>query len=187
MFSKKGNSLLISLIFLLVGVISTYISCQHEYFDIKTEFNVIELSLSVGTIGIGLYIALILEKNRNKNQNFYVYVEGKYDALWETFIQFSSVLELSHNIELSETSKWFKTINKKITPLIKVFESFEYNSDCLTKIETKIDSLEDFISENKNIKNQVLDLSVDKEIIIANLNEINELFAKSFKDLTNVS
>lgn len=186
MFLKKGKKLFIGFIFFLIGALFSYIFCQHQYFDIKTEFNVIELLLSVGTIGIGLYIALILERNRSKSQNFYSYVEGKYDALWEVFIQYSEILDLSDNIELTETSKWFKKIDQKLTPLIKVFESFEYNSNCLTRIENKIDELEVFISSNKNVKDQVIDLSIDKKIIIKKLNEINELFAKSFKDLANV-
>ena len=171
---------------LVLGAVISYISCQYQYFKIKTEFNVIELLLSIATIVIGLYIALILQRNRNRSQNFYKYVEGKYDILWENFIQFSAVLELSTNIEIRETSKWFKNINQKLTPLIKVFESFEYDASCLTKIENEIDKLDDFISGNSNIENQILDLSSDKEEIIKRLNEINELFAKSFKELASV-
>lgn len=183
---KKGNNLLIGLIAFLIGGAISYIACQYKFFSINTDINVIELLISVGTIGIGLYIAIILENNRNKSQNFYSYVEGKYDALWEVFIQFSEVLELSQNIEITKTSKYFKTINQKLTPLIKVFESFDYDSNCLTSIEKKIDDLEDYISNNKNIQNQILDLSKDKTEIVNKLNEINELFAKSFKDLANI-
>ncbi|MEM6525588.1 MAG: hypothetical protein AAF693_17440 [Bacteroidota bacterium] len=186
MFLKKGNNALIVFLSFTTGAILSYIASQYHYFKIKTEFNVIELLLSLATIVIGLYIALILQKNRNRSQNFYKYVEGKYDVLWEEFIQFSSVLELSTNVELKEISRWFKVINQKLTPLIKVFDSFDYDASCLTKIEEGIDELEDFLSENSNIQDQILDLSVDKAEIIKKLTAINELFAKSFKDLNNV-
>jgi len=183
MFSKRGHSFLIAVVSLLVASIVTYVACQYKYFKIDTEIKVIDLLLSAGTIAIGLYIAIVLEVNRSKNQNYYVYVEGKYDSLWELFIQFSSVLELSPNIELSETTKWFKTFDQKLTPLIKLVESFEYDSKCLTKIEKKIDELEEYISNNPNIKDQILELTNDKPIIVQKLKEINELFAKSFKEL----
>lgn len=186
MFSRKGHSFLIVLVSVLVTSVITYIACQHIYFKIDTEIKVIDLLLSAGTITIGLYIALVLEANRSKSQNYYSYVEGKYDALWEVFIQFSSILELSPNIELRETVKWFKAIDQKLTPLIKLVESFEYDSKCLTKIEKKIDELEEFISNNPNIRNQILELSADKQAIVQKLKEINELFAKSFKELATV-
>lgn len=183
---KHGPKILVGFICLLAGAAISYIASQHQYFDIKTEFNVIEALISTATIGIGLYIAIILEKSKNRGQNFYNYVEGKYDALWEDFIKFSEVLENSTNLPLSESSKWFKKIDQKLTPLIKVFESFEYDATCLTKIETKIESLEKLISENSHIENQIVDLSFDKDQIVTDLDEINELFAKSFKDLSSI-
>jgi ABC-type sulfate transport system permease component len=119
MFLKRGHSFLIALLFFLFGSIASYVACQYQFLDIKTETNIIELLLSVGTIVIGVYIAVVLERNRNRSQNFYQYVERKYDALWETFIQFSSVLELSANVELNETSKWFSLIDQKLSPPYK--------------------------------------------------------------------
>jgi hypothetical protein len=183
---KRGHSFLIALLFSFLDQSRLMWPVNTSFLDIKTETNIIELLLSVGTIVIGVYIAVVLERNRNRSQNFYQYVERKYDALWETFIQFSSVLELSANVELNETSKWFSLIDQKLSPLIKVVESFEYDSNCLTEIEKKIDELEEFLSNNPNIKNYILELSADKEIIIQKLNEINELFAQSFKYLANV-
>lgn len=186
MFLKKGNSFFIGFIWFLIGAIISYFLCQYQYLNINNEVNVVELLLSLSTIAIGLYIAFILEKNRNKSQNFYNYVEGKYDKLWETFIQFSEILEVTQNVELHETSKWFKKIDQKLTPLIKVYDSFEYDSISLTEIEKEIDSLESFISNNKNISENILDLSLDRNLINQKLVSINELFAKSFKDLANV-
>lgn len=183
MFLKKGNRLLIAFVFLLLGAIISYITCQYSFFDIITEFNVVDLFLRVTTVVIGFYIATTLKNNRNQNQNLYIYFEGKYDALWKDFIQFSEVLELSEQIELSESSKWFKKITQKITPLTKTFKSFNQNIEWLEKIEEKIDALESFISDNNNIKNDILNLKSDKENFTSQLNEINELFAVSFKNL----
>lgn len=162
------------------------IACQYKYLEIDKEVKVIDLLLATATLGIGLYIATVLERNRNRSQNFYAYVEGKYDSLWELFIQFSSILELSPNIELKETAKWFKSIDQKLTPLIKLVESFEYDSKCLTEIDKKIDELEELISNSPHVKDQILELTADKTVINEKLKEINELFAKSFKELSNV-
>jgi hypothetical protein len=185
MFFRKGHSFLIAIIFCLIGLIISYIACQYTYFKIDTEIKVIDLILSLGTIGIGLYIALILEEKRSKSQNFYSYVEKKYDALWEYFIQFSNILEFSPSIELKETSKHFKLINQKLAPLVKIFESFEYDTQSLKQIEQKIDALDDFLSANPNTANMIIDLSHDRQHTDGLLKEINEMFAKSFKDLGN--
>jgi len=186
MFSKKGNNLLVAFVFFLIGAAVSYLASQYQYLDIKKEFNIVETLLSIGTIGIGLYIAIVLDKNKIKSQNFYTYVEKKYDTLWEEFIQFSQVLELSRNVEISETSKQFKSITKKINPLIKVVEYFEYDSSCLISLEKKIDDLESYISNNENIENNIIDLSIAREELDAKLSEVNELFAQTFKDLTDV-
>jgi hypothetical protein len=186
MFLKKGNKILIGFVCFFIGCIISYSFSQYVFFNITYDFNVVELLLSLLTVGIGFYIAFVLEKNRNKSQNFYQYVESKYDLLWRDFIQFSDVLESSDFIELKETSKWFKTLYRKLTPLIKIFESFKYDKDCLTKIEEKLEELDEFISNNDNIENQILNLTPDNTIIIDKLNAINELFASSFKDLSNI-
>lgn len=187
MFIKKGDSFLIALIFFLLGIIVCYIACQYEVLNINTEINVLETLFALGTFGIGVYIAIIIQRRRNKSQNFYVYVEGKYDVLWEDFIRFSEVLEFSVNIELKEVSKSKKSIDMKIAPLIKIFKSFEYDTECLTNIETKIDELEVLLTNSKHIQDQIIDLSPDKEQISAKLNAINEDFALTFKTLNNLS
>lgn len=186
MFSKNDNNFLVGFTFFLTGSVVSYIACQYEYLSIKKELEVVDLLLSLGTIGIGLYIAIVLERNRNKSQNFYSYVEGKYDSLWETFIQFSSVLEASPRVELEETAKWFHTIDQKINPLIKLIEAFEYNTDLLHEIEGRIDELEVFISGNPNIQDNVLELETIRQEVVSKLNDINELFGKYFKEISNV-
>lgn len=184
MFSKNGSNIFIAILFGLFGSMCTYIACQYQFLKIDTEVKVIETLLSLGTIVLGLYIVLVIDRNRSRSQNFYSYVESKYDKLWEEFIQFSEVIELSPRIELKETSKAFKHINQKLTPLIKIFESSEYDSECLKKIENKIDELEDFVSNHPDIQDKVLDLTKDKANISQKLVEINELFATSFKELS---
>jgi hypothetical protein len=186
MFSKKGNSLLVAFVFFLIGAAVSYIFSQYQYLDIKKELSVVDTLLSIGTIGIGLYIAFVLDKNKVKSQNLYTYIEKKYDSLWEEFIQFSQVLELSRNIEISQTSKQFKSISKKISPLIKVVEYFGNDCSCLVALESKIDELESYISNNSNIENNIIDLSANREELDQKLIQVNELFAQTFKDLTDV-
>ncbi|WP_289062677.1 hypothetical protein [uncultured Zobellia sp.] len=186
MFSKKGSNILIAFLFFIIGSILSYILCQYSYLDINLEFNIVEILLSTATIGIGLYIALVFDKNRAKSQNLYAFIETKYDTLWEIFIQFSLILELSRNVELSEISKKFKSLDKKLTPLIKIVESNGHQSDFLKNLETRIDELENLISNSNNITNNIVDLSIDRDIIDDKLQQINELFAKSFKEINNL-
>lgn len=186
MFLKRGNNTIFLLISFTLGVTVCYIACQFSYLKIDTEINVLDAVFSVLTIFIGLYIALILERKRNKSQNFYLYVEGKYDALWQDFIKLSETLEYSSNIELREVSKHFKSIDSKISPLIKILESFEYDSKLLLDIEEKIDKLEEMLSGSENISSQIIDLTVDKKVVQVKLNDINESFAQTLKMLNNL-
>lgn len=199
MFLKKGYNLFVKhmsknilkytgwSIAFVIGCVTTYISCQWSYLQIDTEINAADMIVSSLGLALGIYIVMILDGKKNRNQNFYSYVEGKFDTLWQEFISLSEKLEFSPSMELSAISKDFKSLDKKTGPLKKIFEASDYDSSCITSIEDKLEVLNNNLTSSVRVKNNIVDLSIDKEKLIEELDGINELFAKSYKKLNHIS
>ncbi len=187
MFIKKGSSILIAIISFLIGVVICYLCCQTYLLEIDYKLNVVDSIFSVAGLGIGLYIALIFENQKSRGQNFYSYVEGKFDLLWQDFIQLNEVLDNASQTQISELSRSFKKIEQKISPLKKIFEASDYKSDCISEIEGKIESLEIFLSTGNHISNNIVNLIAIRVELTEKLNDINETFAKSYKKLNKIS
>ncbi len=182
---KRDRLILVSISF-LIGVLICYFFCQYKYLVIDTEINIVESVISVLGLSIGLYIAVTFDRQKNKSQNFYTYVEKKFDELWQDFITLNEKLEYNSNIELTEISKSFKSIYQKIAPLKKIFEASEYNVDCIKLIEVKIDELDTYLCNIENTTQYVVPLDLIKTELNVKLNNINETFAKSYKELNNI-
>lgn len=199
MFLKKGYKLFVKhiaknilkytgwTIAFVIGCVVTYILCQWSYLKIDTEINAADMIVSSLGLALGIYIVVIIDGKKNRNQNFYSYVEGKFDTLWQEFISFSEKLEFSPSMELVAISKDFKSLDKKTGPLKKIFEASDYDSSCITSIEKRLESLNDNLSSSDRIENNIVDLDFDRDKLIAELDSINELFAKSYKTLNHIS
>jgi hypothetical protein len=183
----KGPKIWSFVIVFILGCLTTYISCQWEYFKFDYEINVADLVVASLGLAIGIYIAMVLEGKKTRNQNFYSYVETKFESLWQDFISLHEKLEYSSNMELKEISKDFSSMDKKTGPLKKIFEAFDYNTECILSIEEKLEELNNNLTSSLRTENNVVNLRKDKDKLIQDLNQINDLFAKSYKTLNNHS
>lgn len=182
----ESNKFFIGLICFFFGSGVSYFLSQFYYFEINNEIDIFDLIISVITIIIGIYLTIVIDRQKSKSQNFYNYVENKYDSLWNDYINFASVLDYSSQIEITETSKWFKKLEQKLNPLQTVFKSFEYDDTCLVEIEKELDELENYLNTKSFIQKQIIYLDNNKVFINEKVTKINELFALGFKKISDL-
>jgi len=184
---KKGKvNYWIVCIFFFAGALISYLLSQFEFLQIDAKVNVTESIFSIITIVIGLYIAIALKKRQDRNLNLYNHLQTKLNSFWECFLSFSNQLEILEQISLSEINKQMKNANQKISPLKKIFLSFDLNENYVNNIENDIDNLEDLLTNKSKIKDNIVDYSNIKASIISSIDKINESFADAFKNLNDL-
>lgn len=184
---KRKNSNWISLVFILIGALISYIFCQHKYLEIDTKVNVSNSLISLITASIGLYLAISLKRIQTKSTNLHNYLQPKLDIVWKIFLTFSHNISLNDNIELNEVTKSIKEISQNITPLKKMFETFGLNDCSVDNLETAIEKLEVFLVDECEINGNVISYLSKKEILRTKLDEIHTLFVVSLKAINKIS
>lgn len=182
---KKGNNFWINLIWFLAGSLTCYIALQFTFFEIDAKFNIPETLISIGTAAIGLYIANTIQKRLTKNQNQYTYVEGKLDAIWAGFNNFSQGVLYSDRIEVNVLSKYSKEAIHSIGFIKNILTSYELNVTCVSELETELENFEAYLLTlpiSANIISTILNKTdVEGKIVI-----LNQCFAKVLKLIHNI-
>jgi len=184
---KKGRiNFWVVCISFFAGALISYLFMQFEFLEVDPTVNVTESILSIITLIIGLYIAVALKKRQDKNQNLYNHLQSKLNLCWESFLSFSNQIEILDQIPITEINKQMKIADQKISPLKKIFLSFELDAKYVNDIEANIDNLEHQLINKSKISNNVVDYSIIKGSIISSIDKINESFANAFKNLNDI-
>lgn len=182
---KKGINLWAGLLWFIAGSLTCYISLQFSFFKIDFEFKVVESLISISTAIIALYIAITIQRKLTRNQNQYTYIEKKIDNLWSNFNTFSQSMSFNDSIEISSVSKYSKEALHTISFVKNIFSSYDLNTDCISDLETKIDSLETFIFALP-ISNNIIDYSGNKADVEMKIHEINQSFSSILKFIQSI-
>lgn len=184
---KRKNNNWLNLVFILIGALISYVLCQFTYLEIDTKINISNSLISLITASVGLYLAISLKKIQTKSSNLHNYLQPKLDIVWKFFLTLSHNLSLNDNIELSEVTKSIKEISQNITPLKKMFETFDLNDCSIDDLETAIEKLEIFLVDECDINGNVISYSTKKELLRTKLDEIHTLFVVSLKAINKIS
>lgn len=184
---KRKNNNWLNLVFILIGALISYVLCQFYYLEIDTKVNISSSLISLITASVGLYLAISLKKIQTKSSNLHNYLQPKLDVVWKFFLTFSHNLSLNDNIELNEVTKSVKEISQNITPLKKMFETFDLNDCSIDNLETAIEKLEEFLVNKCEINNNVISYLSQKENLRIKLDEIHTLFVVSLKAINKIS
>jgi hypothetical protein len=184
---KRKNNNWLNLVFILIGALISYVLCQFTYLEIDKKVNISNSLISLITASIALYLAISLKKIQTKSLNLHNYLQPKLDVVWKFFLTLSHNLSLSDNIELKEVTKSIKEILQNITPLKKMFQTFDLKSCSIHDLETAIEKLEVFLVDECDINENIISYSTKKEILRIKLDEIHTLFVVSLKSINNIS
>ncbi|CAN5349827.1 hypothetical protein BH09BAC2_BH09BAC2_15610 [soil metagenome] len=182
---KKGINLWYSLLWFLAGSITCYITLQFTLFEIDAKLNVTETLLSIGTVIIGLYIANTIQRRLTKNQNQYTYVEGKVDAIWAGFNNFSQTILYTDSIEVNVVSKYSKDAIHSITFVKNILTSYNLNITCVTELEKQLESFEAYILTLPIVTN-IITTSQNKTVIESKIVNINQCLSKVLQLIQNI-
>lgn len=182
---KKGNNFWFSLICFIGGSLTCYFALQYKLFEIDAKLNIPETLISIGTAAIGLYIANTIQKKLTKNQNQYTYVEGKLDAIWSGFNNFSQTILYNDNIEVHAVSKYSKEAIHSIGFIKNILTSYELNISCVSELENELENFESFILALP-ISSNIISTIQNKQDIEGKIVTINQCLSKVLKLIHNI-
>ncbi|HRF22991.1 MAG TPA: hypothetical protein PLR98_02475 [Chitinophagaceae bacterium] len=182
---KKGNKLWFNVIWFLAGSFTCYITLQYTFFEIDAKLNIPETLISIGTAIIGLYIANTIQKRLTKNQNQYTYVEGKLDAIWAGFNNFSQGVLYNDSIEVNVLSKYSKEAIHSIGFVKSILISYELNVTCVSELETELESFEAYLL-SLPISANIISTIQSKSDVEGKIVSLNQCFAKVLKLIHNI-
>jgi hypothetical protein len=184
---KRKNNNWLNIVFLLIGALISYILCQFNYLEIDAKINVSTSLISIATATIALYLAISLKKNQTKSSNLHSYLQPKLDVVWKLFLTLSHQISLNDSIELSVVTKSIKEIYQNITPLKKMFKTFDLEDSSIDNLETEIENLEFFLVDECQINENIINYSTKKEELRNRLDEVHSLFVISLKAINKIS
>lgn len=184
---KRKNNYWLYFVFLLIGALMSYVSCQYNYLEIDKKVNITTSLISITTATIALYLAISLKKAQTESSNLHSYLQPKLDVVWKLFLTFSHQINLNDNIELNEVTKSIKEIDQNITPLKKMFETFDLNDNSVKNLEFEIENLESYLVDNCIINENIINYSLQKQELRLKLDNIHTLFVISLKAINKIA
>ena len=181
---RKENRIWINLFFFIIGILLCYIFLQFKLFKINLEINIINTIISLITAAIGVYIAISIQKRLNQGQNNYSFIKDKFENLWINFNSFSDELKSSNSLPLGIMTSYTKKTYSSIEFIYCIYDSFELDKQYIVELENKIDVLEATL--NGPINQNIINLIPIKTRVMADIKNINEIFMKILKQISNI-
>lgn len=178
--SKFKSKYFFYILFFFLGCISSYLTLQFQYFDIKLELDVPNILLTIVGIFVGLIVADSVQRSVNKAQNRYSYLLQKIDTLWTQFNSFCRTIQKSRKVSSSQLHSLNSEIIYDIEFLKQLFNVYDIDCECLNDLDDSLCKLEDFLS-NQDATENIIDISSIKVDLNRLFNTIDKCFVKVMK------
>lgn len=182
---KEINFIVLAIVFTL-GFTIGYVSTQYSYFKVSLELNVIETFLSFMTAIIGLFIAISIQNKTNRNQSLHNLLQAKMDSFCKNYYSFELVYASQKTLSLKIAIKSIKTINQDINGLKSLFKSFSLSNNCIDSLEKSIDDLDNLLTGDLRIVNNIIQLSSNTSKIHERSNEITQKIANAYLEIIKI-